>query len=99
MQYLTPYFALIEIGKVKKGEYVLVPAGSSSAGLGTIQLLKCAGAKIIAKTRTKEKAAFLYNSGADYVVIMNEQSLSDRNMKLQTIKVYDLYLTLLVVVF
>jgi NADPH:quinone reductase-like Zn-dependent oxidoreductase len=76
MQYLTPYFALIEIGKVQPNEYVLVPAASGSAGLGTLQLLKYAGAKVIATTRTKEKAAFLKKAGADYVVIMDEKSLS-----------------------
>ncbi len=75
MQYLTPYFALIEIGKVQTGEYVLVAAASGSAGLGTIQLLKYAGAKVIATTRTNEKADFLKKAGADSVIIMKEQSL------------------------
>ena len=58
MQYLTAY-AIIEIGRAGIGDYVLVPAASSSVGLAAIQLAHWAGAVPIALTRYSAKAAAL----------------------------------------
>src|SRR5262249_17908353 len=38
MQYITAYGALIDIGKLKRGDTILVPADSSSVGLAAIQI-------------------------------------------------------------
>src|SRR5262245_3213693 len=51
MQYMTAYGALVEFGQLKKGEFVLVTAASSSAGLAAIQIVKAEGAISIATTR------------------------------------------------
>src|SRR5262245_777032 len=48
MQYLTAYGALIELGKLKDGEFVLIPAASSSVGLASIQIANMVGATPIA---------------------------------------------------
>jgi NADPH:quinone reductase-like Zn-dependent oxidoreductase len=48
MQYMTAYGALIEIGRLKKGEFVLITAASSSAGLAAIDTVKFEGAIPIA---------------------------------------------------
>ena len=51
MMFVTAYGALIEDAKVTKGDFVIVPAASSSVGLAAIQLANYAGATTIALTR------------------------------------------------
>ena len=52
MMFVTAYGALIEDAKVTKGDFVVIPAASSSVGLAAIQLASYAGATPIALTRT-----------------------------------------------
>ncbi len=78
MQYLTAYFALLEVGKAGAGDFVLIAAASSSAGLGAIQLVTDAGATAIATTRTEEKQQFILRAGADHVVITGQEDLARR---------------------
>jgi len=51
MQYLTAYGALIDIAKLGKGDFVIIPAASSSVGLAAIQIANYVGATPIATTR------------------------------------------------
>ena len=53
MMFLTAYGALIFDAQVKAGDFVIIPAASSSVGLAAIQLANYAGATPIALTRTK----------------------------------------------
>lgn len=78
MQYMTAYGALIEIANIKKGEYVVIPAASSSVGLAAIQLSNLSGAIPIAATRTSEKKQALKESGAAYVIATQEEDLVSR---------------------
>jgi len=55
MMFVTAYGALIEDAKVAKGDFVLIPAASSSVGLAAIQIANYAGATTIALTRTSAK--------------------------------------------
>ena len=50
MMFVTAYGALIEDAKVAKGDFVLIPAASSSVGLAAIQIANYAGATTIALT-------------------------------------------------
>ncbi len=52
MMFITAYGALIQDAKVAKGDFVLIPAASSSVGLAAIQIANYAGAKCIAIWRT-----------------------------------------------
>jgi NADPH:quinone reductase-like Zn-dependent oxidoreductase len=67
MQYLTA-FGLMEAGGIKAGDYVIVPAASSSVGLAAIQIANWAGAIPIAATRTPAKSDALRALGAAHVV-------------------------------
>ncbi len=78
MQYLTAYGALILHGKVGPGDFVIIPAASSSVGLAAIQLTKVEGATAIAATRTSKKRAELLSLGADHVVATSEEDLPKR---------------------
>lgn len=78
MQYLTPYGALVEFGRVKKGEFVLITAASSSTGVAAIQIVKSEGAISIATTRTAAKRDELLALGADHVIVTNDEDLVAR---------------------
>lgn len=78
MQYLTAYGALVELGNLKNGQHVLITAASSSVGYASIQLVKDAGGIAIATTRTNAKRAALLKAGANHVVVMNEEELTER---------------------
>lgn len=75
MAYLTAWGALIDIGRLRRGDAVIVPAASSSVGLAAIQIANSVGAFPIATTRTRAKAAALREAGAAHVVVTSEQDL------------------------
>ena len=78
MQYLTAYGALIQQGKLAKGDFVLITAASSSVGIAAIEIAKAEGAVSIATTRTSQKKAELLALGADYVIATEEEDLVAR---------------------
>ena len=74
MQYFTA-MAITESGKARMGDFVMIPAASSSVGIAAIQLSNWAGATPIALTRTSDKAQALKAQGAAHVVATGEQDL------------------------
>ncbi len=78
MQYCTAYGALVPLGHVGPGDFVVLTAASSSVGLAAIQIVKAEGATAIATTRTSAKKQQLLDSGADYVVATQEEDLPAR---------------------
>jgi NADPH:quinone reductase len=66
--FLTAWFGLIEEGKLKSGEWLLVQAGSSGVGIAAIQIGKQAGAKVVTTTSGDEKARRLGQLGANAVI-------------------------------
>jgi NADPH:quinone reductase-like Zn-dependent oxidoreductase len=72
MMFVTAYSALIEDAKVTTGDFVVIPAASSSVGLAAIQIASYAGATTIAMTRTAEKRQALLNVGATHVIVTDE---------------------------
>src|SRR3954447_12410100 len=75
MQYLTAYGALIDIGKLTKGDTILIPAASSSVGLAAIQIANRVGAVPVALTRGQSKRQALRDAGAAHVITTDEQDL------------------------
>ena len=82
MQYMTAYGALISLGKMTKGDFVLITAASSSVGLAAIEMAKVEGAISIATTRTSAKKAELLALGADHVIATEEEDLVTRVMEI-----------------
>jgi NADPH:quinone reductase-like Zn-dependent oxidoreductase len=78
MQYLTAYGALVHFGGVKAGDFVSIPAASSSVGLAAIQIVRDTGATAIAVTRTSAKRAELLALGANYVIASEEEEYAAR---------------------
>lgn len=77
MQYGTAY-ALIEIGQVAHGDFVVITAASSSVGLAAIQIANDCGAVPIAVTRGRSKAAALRGLGAAEVIVGDEEDVATR---------------------
>jgi NADPH:quinone reductase-like Zn-dependent oxidoreductase len=73
MQYVTAYGALIAIAKVTQGDFVVIPAASSSVGLAAIDIVKAEGGISIATTRKSDKKEELTKLGADYVIATEEE--------------------------
>jgi len=78
MQYLTAYGALVFYGKVGPGDFVSIPAASSSVGLAAIQIVRDAGATAIAVTRKAAKKEELGALGAHYVIASEEEDYAAR---------------------
>ena len=82
MQYLTAYGALIELGGLAAGDFIVIPAASSSVGLAAIQIARLVGATPIATTRTGAKKQALFDAGAPHVIATQEENLVSEVMRL-----------------
>ncbi|TAL79014.1 MAG: NADPH:quinone reductase [Burkholderiaceae bacterium] len=82
MAYLTAYGGLIEAGRVRSGEWVLISAASSSVGLAAIQIARQAGARPIATTLTSANRDELLAAGACAVIATEDEPLGERLQKL-----------------
>ncbi|HEY4040953.1 MAG TPA: zinc-binding dehydrogenase, partial [Rhodopila sp.] len=66
--FATAWEALIEVGRLRAGETVLVNAAGSGVGSAGVQIARLAGARVIATTGSDEKFAAARALGADVVV-------------------------------
>jgi len=82
---LTAWQALVEIGKVKKGQKVFIQAGSGGVGTFAIQLAKHLGAYVASTTSTKN-FDLVKDLGADLVIDYKTEDFETR------LKDYDLVL-------
>src|SRR4029079_16123648 len=78
MQYITAYGALIAIAHLAKGDFVVIPAASSSVGIAATEIVKAEGAISIATTRKSNKKAELLALGADHVIATEEEDIVAR---------------------
>ena len=69
---------------------MLVSAASSSVGLPAIQVAKAHGARVIATSRTLEKADTLIKHGADHVVATCDNDWPDHVMEVTDGKGFDI---------
>lgn len=77
MSYTTAYGLLVEFGRVKPGDTVLINAASSSVGLAAIQVANHLGAVPVATTRTHAKKQRLLDAGAAHVIATDEEDLAN----------------------
>ncbi|CAD6517102.1 L-threonine 3-dehydrogenase [Paraburkholderia hiiakae] len=86
MMFIPAYGALIEDAKVGRGDFVLIPAASSSVGLAAIQIANYAGAEPIALTRSSAKKEQLLAAGAAHVIATDEQDMVEEVMRITDTK-------------
>jgi len=76
--WFTVWANLMEIGRLKAGERLLVHGGSSGIGLAAIQLARHVGAQVIVTVGSAEKAAFCKNYGADFTINYRQEDFVER---------------------
>ena len=64
----TAYHALLQRGRLKAGEWVLVHGAAGGIGIAAIQVAKLFGAKVIATASTDEKRAACIEEGAEHAI-------------------------------
>ncbi len=70
--FLTAWYALHQLGKIRRGEKILIHAATGGVGLAAIQIAKLAGAEIFATAGNDEKRNYLRKLGIRHV--MNSRS-------------------------
>lgn len=66
--YATAYHALVQRGRLQKGETLLVHGAAGGIGLAAVQVGKALGATVIGAASTAEKRAVVLENGADHVI-------------------------------
>jgi NADPH2:quinone reductase len=67
LTYCTAHHALVDRGRLARGETLLVLGAAGGVGVAAIQIGKALGARVIAAASTEEKRAFCRAEGADDV--------------------------------
>ncbi len=79
--FLTAWFGLLEDGKLKAGEWLLVQAGSSGVGNAAVQIGKHLGAKVITTSGSEEKCRRLRQLGADVTIDVSQNDFVPEVMR------------------
>ena len=66
--YSTAYYALVQKGRMKPGEWVLVHGAAGGIGISAIQVARLFGARVIATASTEEKRAACLAQGAEHAI-------------------------------
>lgn len=66
--YHTAYHALLQRGRLKAGDWVLIHGAAGGIGLPAIQIAKLYGAQVIATASTDEKRVVCLEEGADHAI-------------------------------
>ncbi len=72
--FLTAYYSLVELARVRKGDWVLIHAAAGGVGLAAIEIARWAGAGVIATVGSKEKEDYVRSLGIAHV--FNSRSLT-----------------------
>jgi NADPH:quinone reductase len=78
LTYATTAHALIDRGRVRAGETVLVLGAAGGVGIAAVQMAKCLGARVIAAASSAEKLAFCREYGADLTIDSAKEDLKER---------------------
>ena len=80
--FITAHYALNYLGRIQKGERVLIHAAAGGVGLAAVQLAQRAEAEIFATAGTEEKRAFLKSLGVEHVFDSRSLGFADEVMRL-----------------
>ena len=69
--YATAYYALVQKGRMKPGEWVLIHGAAGGIGVSAIQIAKLYGARVIATASTQAKRDACLAQGADHAIDYN----------------------------
>ncbi|MBX3165805.1 MAG: type I polyketide synthase [Candidatus Eremiobacteraeota bacterium] len=75
--FVTAYYALLEVGRLKAKDTLLVHAASGGLGLAAIQLARKVGARVLATAGSPEKVHYLHEMGVEHVFNSRSTSFVD----------------------
>ncbi|MEO9634080.1 MAG: NADPH:quinone oxidoreductase family protein [Parasphingorhabdus sp.] len=81
LTYGTSIHALVDRGRIKEGDVLLVLGASGGVGIAAVELGKAFGARVVAAVSSEEKAAFAKAAGADETVIYGRAPFSKDESK------------------
>ena len=75
--FLTARYALFRVGRLRRGERVLIHAATGGVGLAAVQLCRCAGAEIFASAGSEDKRAYLRSLDIPHVLDSRQLGFGD----------------------
>ena len=90
--FMTAHHALIDIGELRAGEWVLIHAAAGGVGSAAVQIAQAAGARIIATAGSKTKRRYLRAAGIEHVFSSRETKFSEEVLRVTGGKGVDLAL-------
>jgi thioester reductase-like protein len=82
LTFMTAYYALHHLGRLSKGERVLIHAAAGGVGQAALQIAQHVGAEIFATAGTPEKRAFLKQQGVQHVMDSRSLKFADEVMRI-----------------
>ena len=79
--FITAWEALYDRARIQAGQTVLVHAGAGGVGHIAIQIAKSASAHVCTTISSKEKAEFVKELGADFIINYRQQDFTDAVMQ------------------
>lgn len=88
---LTAYFGIIDVGKVKAGDFVVVSGAAGATGSIVCQIAKIKGATVLGIAGSDEKCAWLKNElGCDYALNYKDKNFA-KNFRGATKSLIDVF--------
>ncbi|KAH7820135.1 putative polyketide synthase module [Monocercomonoides exilis] len=78
LELITAYYSLVTVGRMKKGDYVLIHAATGGVGMCALSLCRCFGAIPICTTRSEMKKRFLEYMGVKHIVSSEDTSFCEK---------------------
>ncbi|MGP2438642.1 SDR family NAD(P)-dependent oxidoreductase [Streptomyces sp. JW3] len=76
--YLTAWYALCHLARLRPGEQVLIHSASGGTGLAALNLARARGAEVLATAGSEEKRAYLRGLGVAHVMDSRTLDFADR---------------------
>ncbi|MBU2531233.1 MAG: SDR family NAD(P)-dependent oxidoreductase, partial [Alphaproteobacteria bacterium] len=76
--FLTAYYALEHLARLRKNEWVLIHGAAGGVGLAAVQIARQVGARVIATAGTDEKRAVLATLGAEHILDTRSLEFADQ---------------------
>jgi acyl transferase domain-containing protein/acyl carrier protein len=67
INYITPYYGLVEVARLSEGETVLIHGAAGGVGLAAVRIAQLRGARVMATAGSEKKRAFLREQGVELV--------------------------------
>jgi len=90
--FLTAQYALHHLGRIERGERILIHAAAGGVGLAALQIARLAGAEIFATAGNDEKRALVKSLGAAHVMDSRSLDFAEEVMEITNGRGVDLVL-------